>query len=325
MAHVLFYFYRIRCKERWQIIDSWGTNTALRLRSFDSWGTNTSLRLCSLDSWGTNTLLRLRSFDSWGTNTSLHLRSFDSWGTNSSLRLRSFDSWGTNTSLHLRSFDSWWTNTSLHLRSFDSCWTNTLVCLRSFDSLGTKKFVILRPFDSWGTNIFVLIQKIVFVFVLHASVSRWVWESPTLVCTRSSDLGSQQSYPDTTTGITSYQWSARGEVQHGAQLAGPWVLLYFWMVACLMNLIFQSRLNSIFFALLQLNSLDTVYWITSGFWPPVRARALRAPVFLGSLIRQKRCCAPPVHCSFAASYKNKTPISRNKMLPFRPKLGPPGA
>jgi hypothetical protein len=36
------------------------------------------------------------------------------------------------------------------------------------------------------------------------------------------------------------------------------------------------------------------YSLTSGFWPRVRARALRAPVFLGSLPRQMG--------SFAASY-----------------------
>ncbi len=32
---------------------------------------------------------------------------------------------------------------------------------------------------------------------------------------------------------------------------------------------------------------------TSGFWPRVRARALRAPVFLGSLPSQTGRCAPP--------------------------------
>ncbi len=32
---------------------------------------------------------------------------------------------------------------------------------------------------------------------------------------------------------------------------------------------------------------------TSGFWPRVRARALRAPVFLGSLPHQTGRCAPP--------------------------------
>jgi hypothetical protein len=34
-------------------------------------------------------------------------------------------------------------------------------------------------------------------------------------------------------------------------------------------------------------------YCTSGFWPRVRARALRAPVFLGSLPRQTGRCAPP--------------------------------
>jgi hypothetical protein len=42
---------------------------------------------------------------------------------------------------------------------------------------------------------------------------------------------------------------------------------------------------------------------TSGFWPRVRARALRAPVFLGSLPRQTGRCAPPPHSSFAAYKK----------------------
>ncbi len=35
------------------------------------------------------------------------------------------------------------------------------------------------------------------------------------------------------------------------------------------------------------------YTVTSGFWPRVRARALRAPVFLGSLPRPSGRCAPP--------------------------------
>ncbi len=82
--------------KQWQIINSWGMNTLLRLCSFDSWGTNTSLCLCSFDSWGTNTSLCLCSFDSWGTNTLVCLRSFDSLGTNKFVILRPFDSWGTN-------------------------------------------------------------------------------------------------------------------------------------------------------------------------------------------------------------------------------------
>jgi hypothetical protein len=42
----------------------------------------------------------------------------------------------------------------------------------------------------------------------------------------------------------------------------------------------------------------------SGFWPRVRARALRAPVFLGSLTRQTRRCASPAHPSYTASYSS---------------------
>jgi hypothetical protein len=41
---------------------------------------------------------------------------------------------------------------------------------------------------------------------------------------------------------------------------------------------------------------------TTGFWPRVRARALRAPVFLGALPRQTGRCAPLAYRSFAASY-----------------------
>jgi hypothetical protein len=45
------------------------------------------------------------------------------------------------------------------------------------------------------------------------------------------------------------------------------------------------------------------YQITSGFWPRVRARALRAPVFLTSLTRQTGRCAPrPAHRSSGTSY-----------------------
>ncbi len=42
------------------------------------------------------------------------------------------------------------------------------------------------------------------------------------------------------------------------------------------------------------------YQLTSGFWPRVRARALRAPVFLSSLPPPKGRCAPPrpVHRSY---------------------------
>ncbi len=37
----------------------------------------------------------------------------------------------------------------------------------------------------------------------------------------------------------------------------------------------------------------TMVFYTSGFWPRVRARALRAPVFLGALPRPTGHCEPP--------------------------------
>jgi hypothetical protein len=50
-----------------------------------------------------------------------------------------------------------------------------------------------------------------------------------------------------------------------------------------------------------LNFLQIQYYIsTSGFWPRVRARALRAPVILISLPSQTGRCAPPAYRSFAA-------------------------
>ncbi len=54
--------------------------------------------------------------------------------------------------------------------------------------------------------------------------------------------------------------------------------------------------------------INSRLFFTSGFWPRVRARALRAPVFWNSLPRQTGARAPPAHRSFAASYstpKNK--------------------
>jgi hypothetical protein len=40
--------------------------------------------------------------------------------------------------------------------------------------------------------------------------------------------------------------------------------------------------------------------LTSGFWPRVRARALRAPVFLDHLHAKRGATRPPGHRSFAA-------------------------
>jgi hypothetical protein len=61
------------------------------------------------------------------------------------------------------------------------------------------------------------------------------------------------------------------------------------------------------------------YCGTSGFWPRVRARALRAPVFLDSLPHQTGRCAhpPPIAASMLHIYTPKPSL--------RPELGPPGA
>ena len=61
---------------------------------------------------------------------------------------------------------------------------------------------------------------------------------------------------------------------------------------------------------------------TSGFWPRVRGRALRAPVFLGSLPRPVR--APLAHRSFAAPTKIKNHYFQKQMLPFWPECGRQG-
>jgi hypothetical protein len=54
-----------------------------------------------------------------------------------------------------------------------------------------------------------------------------------------------------------------------------------------------------------------VYIVTSGFWPRVRARALRAPVFWNSLRRQTGRCAP--HPPIAASLLLIRPPTINKI------------
>jgi hypothetical protein len=47
----------------------------------------------------------------------------------------------------------------------------------------------------------------------------------------------------------------------------------------------------------------TALLLTSGFWPRVRARALRAPVFFRLINMQNGALrVPPAHRSFAASY-----------------------
>ncbi len=54
-------------------------------------------------------------------------------------------------------------------------------------------------------------------------------------------------------------------------------------------------------------------YLTSGFWPRVCARALRPPVFLGSLPSPRRRCAPSTHRSFAAP--PAPPEIKNKLFP----------
>jgi hypothetical protein len=51
------------------------------------------------------------------------------------------------------------------------------------------------------------------------------------------------------------------------------------------------------------------------FWPRVRARALRAPVFLGSLTRQKGRCAPPTRPSQLRCFF----FFKNKKISYFPK------
>jgi hypothetical protein len=72
--------------------------------------------------------------------------------------------------------------------------------------------------------------------------------------------------------------------------------------------------------------ISACYYSTSGFWPRMRVRALRAHVFLGSITCQTGRCAPPPHpWQLRCAPKNKNKYSRNKILPFWPELRPPGA
>ncbi len=64
------------------------------------------------------------------------------------------------------------------------------------------------------------------------------------------------------------------------------------------------------------------YCILVGFWPRVRARALRAPVFLGSLPRPTGAACPPAHRSFAVPPKtNKKLFPVTKCFPSGPNSG----
>ncbi len=65
---------------------------------------------------------------------------------------------------------------------------------------------------------------------------------------------------------------------------------------------------------------------TSGFWPRVRARALRAPVFLGSLPRPTGRCAPPRPSQLRCSPKNNKNwlFPETKCFPSGPNSGSHG-
>ena len=59
---------------------------------------------------------------------------------------------------------------------------------------------------------------------------------------------------------------------------------------------------------------------TSGFWPRVRARALRTPVFLGSLTCKTGRCAPPPRPSHLRSLVSLIIIMKHKVYSRVPKL-----
>jgi hypothetical protein len=58
----------------------------------------------------------------------------------------------------------------------------------------------------------------------------------------------------------------------------------------------------------------TLLYSTSGFWPRVRARALRAPAKLGLLTCQTERCVPLAHGSFAAFYTSPKNIYFQKQI-----------
>ncbi len=72
----------------------------------------------------------------------------------------------------------------------------------------------------------------------------------------------------------------------------------------------------------------SLLFTTSVFWPRVRARALRAPVFLGSLTRKKGRCAPPPRPSQLRCFlffKNKNNLfPETKCFPSGPNSGRQG-
>jgi hypothetical protein len=76
----------------------------------------------------------------------------------------------------------------------------------------------------------------------------------------------------------------------------------------------------------ELNAIQYAKYLqTSGFWPRVRARALRAPVFFGLINTPNGRCAPPPHRSFAAPPKIENKLfPETKCFPSGPNLGRQG-
>ncbi len=68
------------------------------------------------------------------------------------------------------------------------------------------------------------------------------------------------------------------------------------------------------------------YYTTSGFWPRVRACALRAPVILGALPRPTGRCAPPHQSQLRCSPQNIkiNVFPETKCLPSGPNSGRQG-
>ncbi len=68
-----------------------------------------------------------------------------------------------------------------------------------------------------------------------------------------------------------------------------------------------------------------LFYSTSGFWPRVRARALRAPVFGGIATPNGRCAPPPIAASLLHVHRPKNVLFPETKASFRPELGPPGS
>ncbi len=85
-----------------------------------------------------------------------------------------------------------------------------------------------------------------------------------------------------------------------SKVSSPFVLNKFFLVSSPVARVAVFFLGILFFKITTTQILwkfisahSCYYRKTSGFWPRVRARALRAPVFLGSLLRPTGRCAHP--------------------------------